>query len=193
MLRVGFRDDFNRIVEQKRKIAAEEAVRRASYRVQNDFNTELIEEIAVRTGHPNLATTCFVDISPNGESGCHYHIYNDASMIDGLFKSNSSFHQGSGGWTPVAQHYGMSKAEFWERKAMGEDGGDFGGIDAEWLADNFWDGIYWATNGWPRSEADFLVSYHYSDVSALSVIKSYCKRYAASKRFQKYVNEELHG
>lgn len=190
---MGFRDDFKRVVEEKRKIAAEEAVRRAAYRVQEDFNTELIEEIASRTGHPNLATTCFVDITANGEKGYHYHIYNDASMIDGLFSSNSSFHQGSGGWTPVAQHYGMSQAEFWARKENGEDGGDYGGIDPWWLADNFWDGVYWATNGWPRGNAEFLSSFPYNDVSAISVIKAYCKRYEKSKRYQKYVNEELHG
>lgn len=190
---MSFSDEYKRIVEKKRKMAAEEAIKRATYRVQEDFNRELVDEIARKTGHEHLATTCFAAITPVGDSGFHYHIYNDASMIDGLFRSNSSFHQGNGGWTPVSQHYGMSKEEFWERKAMGEDGGDFGGVDAEWLADNFWDGIYWATNGWPRSDADFLSSYQYNDVSAISVIKSYCKRYERSKRYQKYVEEELNG
>ena len=190
---MSFSGDYKRVVEEKRRAAAIKAVQRATYRVQEDFNTELIEEIATRTGHPNLATTCFVDITANGESGFHCHIYNDASMIDGLFSSNSSFHQGSGGWTSVSQHYGMSKYEFWARKESGEDGGDYGGVDAEWLADNFWDGIYWATNGWPRSGAEFLSSYSYNDTSAISVIKSYCERYRKSKRYQKYVDEELHG
>lgn len=190
---MGFRDDYKKVVEQKRKIAVEEAVARATYRVQEDFNNEFVEELASKTGHPNLAITCFVDVTPNGESGLHYHFYNDASMIDGLFSSNSSFHKSGGKWTVVSEHYGMSAEEFWERKAMGEDGGSFGVVDADWLADNFWDGVYWATNGWPRSGDEFLMSYKYNDVSAISVIKDYVQRYKKSNRFQKYINEELHG
>lgn len=190
---MGFREDYKKAVEKKRKISAEEAVKRAVYRVQEDFNNELVDEIAKRTGHPNLATTCFVDITPNGENGFHYKFYNDSSMIDGIFSSNSSFHKGGGKWTIVDEHYGMSRSEFWERKAMGEDGGDFGIVDIDWLADNFWDGTYWATNGWPRGDAEFLMSYKYNDVSAISVMKDYVEQYKASKRFKKYLNEELHG
>lgn len=190
---MGFRDDFKKVVEKKRKVAVDEAIKRAVYRVQEDFNNEFVDVLAERTGHPNLATTCFVDVTPNGENGLHYRFYNDASMIDGIFSSNSSFHKSGDKWIQVSQHYGMSREEFWERKSMGEDGGSFGVVDPEWLADNFWDGIYWATNGWPRSSAEFLVSYHYNDVSALSVIKDYIKQYKASNRFKKYVNEELHG
>lgn len=190
---MGFRDDFKRVVEKKRKVAADEAMKRAVYRVQEDFNNEFVEVLAERTGHPNLATTCFVDVTPNGEKGLHYRFYNDASMIDGIFSSHSSFHKSGGKWTIVEDNYGLSREEFWARKATGESGGSFGVVNSEWLADNFWDGIYWATNGWPRSDAEFLHSYKYHDVSALSAIKDYVERYKASNRFQKYVNEELHG
>ena len=56
----GFYKDYKNAIEQIRKEAESVAVARARYRVQDDFNRELIEEIANKTGHPNLAASCFV-------------------------------------------------------------------------------------------------------------------------------------
>ena len=166
------------------------AAARARYRVQDDFNRELVDEIANKTGHENLAATCFVDVNLESDDSLDVHVYNDGSVIDGLYNSNSSFHQSGGKWRSVAQHYNMSKYEFWEKKSEGYSG-DYGILDVEWLADNFWDGVYYATNGWPRSDAEFLSVYRYSDVSAISVIKSYYNRYVNSNKFPKYVQEEI--
>ena len=86
----------------------------------------------------------------------------------------------------------MSKDEFWENKYVGQEGDkSYGVVDPEWLADNFWDGVYYATNGWPRSDAEFLSVYKYQDVSAISVIEAYYNNYVRSNIFQKYIQEEI--
>lgn len=187
----NFYKDYEDAVEQIRKDAEKQAIARARYRVQDDFNRELISEIAQKTGHENLAATCFVDVDLSSDDDLDVRIYNDWTVIEGFYSSNSSFHQSGGKWQSVTEHYGMSKDEFWERKYSGEDGGDYGVVDPEWLADNFWDGVYYATNGWPRGGAEFLSVYRYNDVSAISVIKSYYNRYLRSNKFQKYIQEEL--
>lgn len=186
-----FYDDYKNAVEQIRKDVEAKATARARYKVQNDFNTELINEIANKTGHENLASTCFVDVELDSDYSLDVRVYNDWTVIEGLYSSNSSFHQSGGKWQSVTEHYGMSREDFWERKFNGEDGGNYGTVDSEWLADNFWDGVYYATNAWPRSDAEFLVVYKYHDVSAVSVIESYYDRYVNSNRFQKYIQKEI--
>lgn len=187
----SFDKDYKNAVEKIRKDAEAQAIARARYRVQDDFNRELVAQIANKTGHENLAATCFVDVELSSNNDLDVRVYNDWTVIEGLYNSNSSFHQSGGKWRSVSEHYGMSKDEFWERKYNGEDGGNYGTIDSEWLADNFWDGVYYATNGWPRSDAQFLTVYKYHDVSALSVIESYYNRYVNSNKFQKYIQEEI--
>lgn len=188
----GFYKDYKNAIEQVRKDTEAVAVARARYRVQDDFNRELIEEIADKTGHPNLAASCFVDVDLSSNDDLDVHIYNDHNVLEGLYTSNSSFHKSGEKWMSITKHYNMSKDEFWEKKQF-EDygGGSYGVVDTEWLADNFWDGTYWATNGWPRGDADILDSYPYKDVSAISVIKSYYGRYIRSNRFQQYIQEEI--
>ena len=178
----------NEIAEEAVKIA----VARARYRVQEDYNRELIQEIASKTGHENLASTCFVEVDISSKDNLKVDVYTDSDMIEGLHKSNSSFHQDGGKWRSVKRHYGMSRDDFWERKDSGyEDGGSFGTVDTEWLTDNFWNGVYYATNGWPLGNADFLQVYPYNDISADFITSSYHKRYVKSQRFQKYIAEEI--
>ena len=186
-----FDKDYKNAVEQIRKDIEEQAIARARYRVQDDFNRELVKEIANKTGHENLAATCFVDIDLGSNNDLDVHVYNDWTVIDGLYSSNSSFHQSGGKWRSIEEHYSMSKSEFWAMKEEGYGGGSYGTVDPEWLADNFWDGVYYATNGWPRSDAEFLSVYKYHDTSAISVIQSYYKRYVNSNKFQKYIQEEI--
>ena len=186
-----YKDIYGDIPEQIAKEVEKTAIARARYRVQNDFNRELISEIARKTEHENLAATCFVDVDLSSDDELEVRVYNDWTVIEGLYSSNSSFHQSGDKWRSIRKHYSMSKDEFWERKYNGEDSGDYGVVDPEWLADNFWDGVYYMTNGWPRSDAEFLGVYKYRDVSAISVIESYYNRYVKSNRFQKYIQEEI--
>ena len=186
---MGWYEDFLNAVEGVRSEYAAEIQGRVAYQVQLDFNTEMLEEIADKTGHPNLATTCFVEI----DSELNVEVYNDIAPIAGLFKSHSLFHPGNGGWSPVPYTHSVTKSEFWYNRFSGNDAdelsGDYGGLDLWWLADNFWDGIYWKTNGWPRGGAEFLSAWSYSDVSAISVIKSYYSRYCSSNKVAQYANE----
>lgn len=186
-----FYKDYKKAIEQISEDVKEEAIARARYRVQDDFNRGLIKEIANKTGHENLATTCFVDVNLESDDSLDVHVYNDWTMIDGLYSSNSSFHQSGGKWESITEHYSMSKEEFWYKKENENYSGDYGAVDPEWLADNFWDGVYYATNGWPRSDAEFLSVYRYHDVSAISVIKSYYNRYVNSNKFHKYIIEAI--
>ena len=188
----NFFKTYDDAVETIRADVAKEAYARARYRVQDDFNRDLLEQIADRTDHPMLAATCFVDVELGSNDDLDVHVYNDWRQIDGLFSSNSSFHQSGEKWKSVTEHYGMSKDEFWEKKHSGEEGDkSYGVVDPEWLADNFWDGIYYATNGWPRGDVEFLSVYRYQDVSAISVIKAYYNNYVRSNTFQKYIQEEI--
>ena len=188
----NFFKTYDDAVETIRAGVAEEVYARARYRVQDDFNRDLLKQIADKTEHPRLAATCFVDVELGSNDNLDVHVYNDWRQIDGLFSSNSSFHQSGEKWKSVTEHYGMSKDEFWEKKYFGEEGNkSYGVVDPEWLADNFWDGIYYATNGWPRSDAEFLTVYRYQDVSAISVIEAYYNNYVRSNIFQKYIQEEI--
>lgn len=188
----NFFKTYDDAVETIRADVAKEAYARARYRVQDDFNRDLLKQIADKTEHPRLAATCFVDVALGSNDDLNVRVYNDWRQIDGLFSSNSSFHQSGGKWQSVTEHYGMSKDEFWENKYFGQEGDkSYGVVDPEWLADNFWDGVYYATNGWPRSDAEFLSVYKYQDVSAISVIKAYYNNYVNSNTFQKYIQEEI--
>lgn len=167
------------------------AAARARYRVQDDFNRELVDEIANKTGHENLAATCFVEVDFNGDGSLDPKIYTDDEIIAGLYSSRSSFHQSGGKWSSVLEHHRMSRDEFWEKKYDGYGGGSHGIVDTEWLVDNFYVGVYHATNGWPLGNADFLQVYEYHDISPKSIVESYCEQYASSGRFQQYVQEEI--
>lgn len=188
-----FYKDYKNAVEQIRAEAETTARARARYRVQDDFNNELIEKIATETGHPNLATTCFVDVDMESNLDLNVNIYNDWTVIDGMFSSKSSYHQSGSPWESIGINYYLSKDEFWDRKESGEDnlGNNHGIVDSEWLADSFWDGIYTATNGWPLGDAMFLSVYKYRDTSAISIIQSYFKNYVKSNKYSKYTQEEL--
>ena len=188
-----FYKDYKNAVEQIRSEAEATAKARARYRVQDDFNNDLVERIAADTGHPDLAATCFVDVDMDSNMDLDVHIYNDWTVIDGVFSSNSSYHKSGSPWESIGSNYHLSKDEFWARKESGEDnlGDNHGVVDPEWLADNFWDGIYTATNGWPLGDAMFLSVYKYRDTSAISIIKSYFNNYVKSNRYCKYIQEEI--
>lgn len=186
------KDIYGDIPEQIAAEVEKLAVARARYRVQEDYNTELIQKIAVKTGHENLAAACFVDVDLDSTDSLEVHAYHDWTMIDGLYHSNSSFHQSGDTWTSIEDHYSMSKEEFWEKKEEGYGGGAYGAVDSEWIMDNFWDGVYWITNGWPRGNAEFLHSYRIrTKVAAGDIIEAYHNKYVSSNRFQKYIQEEI--
>ena len=187
-----YKNVYGDIPEQIAAERGKKAIARARYRVQDDFNRELIDKIAKKTGHPNLATTCFVDVDLNSKDELDVRVYNDWTVIEGMYKSNSSFHQGGGKWKSIKKHYHMTQEEFYESKYSGDDDEDYGTLDPEWLADNFWDGIYYATNGWPcTNKSLYLQVYKYRDTSALSVIESYYEEYVNTNRFGYYIQEEL--
>lgn len=187
-----FYKNLNNAYKQISEEAGRMAVARARYRVQEDYNTELIKEIADKTDHDNLAAACFVDVDMDSDESLNVRAYHDWHVIEGFYNSRSSFHQRGGKWRSVEEHYGMHKDEFWERKENGDEGDkSYGVVDAEWIMDNFWDGVWYITNGWPRSDAPFLSVYPTHDISAGKIIESYHNRYVRSNRFQKYIQEEI--
>ena len=180
-----------KVCEELGQEAINQAVRYAQYKTQNDFNTKLIEEVASKTGHETLASTIFVETSLGGSgSNLNYQIYTEEAWIDGVYQSNSSFHPGSNGWSSIGEHYGMSNYEFWELKAEGYSG-NAGGVDSDWLVDNFWKGIEYYTNGWPLRSAEYLFVGTRSVVSAESVVNAWIARYKANKTYQNYIIEAL--
>ena len=180
----NFYKDYENAIEQIRAEVEAEAHARARYRVQDDFNNELISEIASKTGHDTLASTCFVDIDLDSHDDLDVHVYNDWTVIDGIYSSKSSYHQGGGKWQSIEQNYNLHKDDFWARKNFGNDlDGEYGTVDPIWMADNFWDGIVWVTNGWPLGNAEYLSAQPTRVTSAISVIQSYYNRYVKSNRF----------
>lgn len=189
---VDWYKDYRNAVEQVRADAAAEAHARARYQVQDDFNRELLSEIARKTGHETLAATCFVDVDLDSYDDLDVRVYNDWTVIEGLYSSKSSYHQTGGKWKSIRQNYGLHIDDFWARKESGNDlDNNYGTVDAEWMADNFWDGIYYATNGWPLGNVEYLEVFTIHETSAISVIQSYYNRYLRSGRFYKYILEEI--
>lgn len=163
----------------------------ARAKVQNDFNNEVVDYVASYTNHPTLSQTVFVDISLDSID-LKVDKYTDSSFVAGIFKSNSSFHPGFEGWRRVSKLRGMSHSEFWELKRNGElDGGDYGGVDSDWLTDNFWGGIVVGTNGWPKGSAEFLSVTRSREASGKQALDAYVRDYIASERYQKYILEAL--
>lgn len=173
------------------KEVEEVAVARARYKVQEDFNRELIKKIAKLTGHENLAATCFVEVDLDGEGGLNTSTFTDDDLIMGLYSSNSSFHKSGDGWESITDHYSMHREEFWEKKADGYGDESHGIVNTEWLVDNFYFGRYYITNGWPRGTADFLRVYRVQGVPVEPIIDAYHKKYAASGRLNKYIQQEI--
>jgi hypothetical protein len=71
------------------------------------------------------------------------------------------------------------------------DEGGYGGVDSDWLTDNFWAGIVVGTNGWPRGSAEFLEVITSSGPSGDAAVNQYVKNYVASGRYPEYIREGL--
>ena len=185
---------INELKKEAAKITSEvvaEATQRAMYRVQRDFHTKPIEEIAKETGHVNLAQACYCMLNTKGND-IEVDIYYDASFIEGFFKSNSSYHQDGGKWRSVRKNYNLSSYDFWEMHYNGETGGSYGEVDEEWIMKNFWNGVQYGTNGWPRSKtAEYLSTYKKLTVSAYDVAKNFINDYIAEGHYEKYIQQEI--
>ena len=168
---------------------AQEAYGIARAKAQRDFDNEIVNFVASYTGHPTLAQTVFAELNLNSID-LDVEEYTNSDYIYGVFESNSDFHPGVENWKRVSKLRGMSKDEFWDRKLSGElSGGDYGGVESDWLTDNFWKGIVVGTNGWPRGEAEFLSVIRSSGVSGQNAVNQYVKNYNASGRYPEYIRE----
>lgn len=124
--------------------------RQLKYRIQEDFNEEAIKKIADETGHPNLAQGCYfnIDVSPNSVD---MDIFYDPFGV-AIQTSNSEWHIGIGsGWHTSKTTHNMASEQYNEAKIRGDIiPVNMGGVDPNWVFENFWEGYEWYTNGWPR-------------------------------------------
>ena len=179
--------------EAKKRVSevVAEATQRAQYRVQRDFHTKAVEHIAKETGHVNLAQACYCMLSADGND-IDVEIYYDPSFIEGFFKSNSSFHQDGGAWRVVRKNKNLSVYDFWDMHYSGENEGDYGEVEEEWIMKNFWNGREYVTNGWPLSKsAEYLSGGYRKTVSAYDVAKSFIDKYNSEGHYEKYIQEEI--
>lgn len=168
-----------------------EATQRAMYRVQRDFHTKAIKNIAEETGHENLSQACYCMLNSNG-TDIEVDIFYDASFIEGFFHSNSSYHQDGGKWRSVRKNYNLSNYDFWDLHYSGETGGSYGEVDEEWIMKNFWNGLKYSTNGWPLSKSEeYLQVYRTSTISAYDVAKNFIDNYISEGHYEKYIQEEI--
>lgn len=185
---------INELREEAKKRTSDvlaKATERAIYRVQRDFHTKPIEEIAEKTGHNTLAQACYCMLDVKG-SNIDIDIYYDASFIDGIYESNSSYHQDGGKWRSVRKNYNLSSYDFWEMFYNGETGGSYGEIESEWIMKNFWNGVEYSTNGWPRGSAEYLQIIKGKTTSAYSVAQNFINNYIAEGHYEAYIQEEMY-
>lgn len=169
-----------------------EAVRRAQYKVQDDFRNKLVKHIANKTGHENLAKACYFDVEPVGGDDYHIDMYYDASYIEGYYESYSSYHQDGGKWRSVRKNYNLSRYDFWDMHYAGETGGSYGEVEEEWIMDNFWNGREYVTNGWPLSKsAEYLSTSKRRVVSAKKVTQEFYDDYERKGYYEKYIQQEF--
>lgn len=187
-------DIYAQIAKIGEAIAAEkmqEACAIARAKVQEDFDNEIVDFVAKYTGHHTLSQTVFVTVSLDSID-LDVDTYTNSDYIFGVFTSNSDFHPGVENWKRVSKLKGMSKDEFWDRKLSGQlEGGNYGGVESDWLTDNFWSGIVVGTNGWPRGDAEFLSVIRSRGKSGNDAAKQYVDKYKASGRYQAYILEAL--
>ena len=167
------------------------AAQRAMYRVQRDLHTKAVEYIAEKTGHENLAQACYCMLDNNGLD-INVDIYYDASVIEGFFKSNSSYHQDGGEWRTVRKNRNLSTYDFWEMHYNGETGGSYGEVGEDWIMENFWNGREYITNGWPLSKSEEYLRVSKRKVkSAYDVAKDFIDYYNEQGFYNLYLQEEI--
>ena len=189
----NFYKDFEAAAQALGAEIAERAYAAARYDVQDDFNNELVDYVARSTGHDSLAATVFVEVELDSYDVLNVNKYTEEAYVAGIYTSKSSYHQGYEGWKPVKKFKRMSRDEFWEMRESGADEGhpNYGGVQAGWMTDNFWNGIVYCTNGWPLGEADFLQEFKIYEKSAASAVEDYIRKYQTSNRFSKHVQKEI--
>lgn len=192
-MKSNFYKDFEAAAKALTRDIAEQAWSVARYNVQEDFDRELCNYIADVTDHSHLAYTCFVSVELNSYDHLDVNKYTEEAYVSGIFRSNSSYHKGFEGWQPVEKFQTMSRDEFWDMKFFEEDSDhkNYGGIDAEWVTDNFWNGIVYSTNGWPLSDANFLSVYTSREISAELAVEDYINTYIAQGRFQQHIQNAI--
>ena len=172
---------------------AERAYAAARYDVQDDFNNELVNYVANATGHDSLAATVFVEVELDSHDSLKVNKYTEAAYVAGVYESKSSYHRGYEGWQVVHKFKTMSRDEFWDMRTSGADAdhGNYGGVDSEWMTDNFWEGIVYCTNGWPLGNVDFLSEFIIREKSAASAVEDYISKYIADGRFASHIQNEI--
>ena len=167
----------------------DEANQRARTRVQHDMNSEGVNYIASKTDHKNLASACFFEYDTS-DAKMTVQIVPDGSVLNGLYRSRSSYHQSGGSWSSVTENYNISRDEFWAGDKA--DPGSYGIPEGEWIMKNFWTGIVYVTNGWPLAKsAEYLSVMQMRTIAAYDVAQEYLDDYNNSGRYKAYVAEEL--
>lgn len=192
-MKSNFYKDFEEAAKALTREIAERAYAIARYDVQEDFNNELSAYVADVTGHSNLANTCFVEVELDSYNYLKVNKYTESAYVAGVFSSNSSYHRGFEGWEIVRKFKTMSRDEFWDMRLSGEDEDhrNYGGVDSDWVTDNFWDGIVYSTNGWPLSNADFLAVYKSHEISAATAVEDYINAYIGQGRFPRHIQNAI--
>lgn len=167
----------------------DEANARARTRAQHDMNSEGVKYIASETGHENLAAACFFEYDTN-DSRMRVQIIPDGSVLDGYYKSRSSYHQSGESWSIVHENYDIPRSEFWN--GIRAEPRDAGMPEGEWIMKNFWLGIVYVTNGWPLAKkTEYLSVTEMRTIAAEDVAQEYLDDYNNSGRYRAYVAEEL--
>lgn len=176
------------------EVVAPAAYAAARYEAQNDFNKELVPYVAKRTGHDHLAATVFIEVELDSQNDLKYDVYTEEAYVAGLFKSRSSYHPGYEGWEEVDKFKSMTRAQFWRMRFSGADAEHetYGGVEADWVTDNFWEGIKYVTNGWPLTKARKLsVKTKNENVSGEDATKEYIDRYISEGRYAAHIQNAI--
>lgn len=126
----------------------------------------------------NLYKVYSVDaqVSRNGDDLIlNASIYMDSNKLEGLYSSNSRYHQGDSPW----EVYKGSYADDPDR--------DYGNVEADWVFKNFISGKHPWTNGYPTSGAEKLkTGFKKSKPSPDKFLSDYLDKYG-----EKYINKYM--
>ena len=100
----------------------------------------------------------------------------DSDILEGLYHSNSQYHQEDGPWESYKGDY------------SGPDK-DYGNVEADWVFKNFLSGKHPWTNGWPMSgKSKLKTGFKHSKPSPDKFLQKYLESYG-EKYIDKYMQE----
>ena len=118
--------------------------------------------------------------------------------LDGIYESNSYYHQEGGAWQSFDDIHGMTGKQYMSLVSVLHDeydilGGSYGIVQGSWILENFEAGIHPRTNGWPRKKWSKKMKYRpkRDQFTPLEMAEKYADKYFNLDTSYQYILSEL--